>query len=84
LAADNVGSIVPFLPRNVFDDAATKVMGEAFDAACKTLYDTVQPEKVVQQAIARRIVAAARKGERNAKRLRDAALAGLAGSTRAV
>jgi hypothetical protein len=78
-----VGSILPFLPRGVFDDAATKAMGEAFDAACKALYDTVQPEKVVQQAIARRIVAAARKGERDVKRLRNAALAGLAGSRRA-
>jgi hypothetical protein len=79
-----VASILPFLPHGVFDDAATKAMGEAFDAACKVLYDTVQPEKLVQEAIARRIVAAARKGERDAKRLRDAALAGLSGRTRAV
>jgi hypothetical protein len=28
-------SILPFMPRGVFDDAATKVMGQAFDAACK-------------------------------------------------
>jgi hypothetical protein len=62
----------------VFDDAATKVMGEAFDAACATLYGTVQPEKVVQESIARRIIAAARKGERDVERLRRSGLAGLA------
>ena len=79
-----MGSILPFLPRGVFDDAATKAMGEAFDEACRGLYGTVQPEKVVQEAIARRIVAAAGKGERDVKRLRTAALAGLAGSPRNV
>ena len=30
-----VGSILPFVPRGVFDDATTRIMGEAFDAACK-------------------------------------------------
>ena len=28
----------------VFDDHATKVMGEAFDAACKDLHDTGQSD----------------------------------------
>ena len=73
-----MGSIVPFLPRNVFDDAATGVMGQAFDAACAELYGPVSPEKDVQQAIARRIIHAARRGERDVKRLTRAALAGLA------
>jgi hypothetical protein len=79
-----VASIIQFLPRGVFDDVATKAMGDAFDAACETLYGNVQPEKVVQEALARRIVNAARKGERDVKRLRDAALTGLAGRARAV
>ena len=35
-----MGSILPFLPRGVFDDAATKAMGEAFDEACTGLYGT--------------------------------------------
>jgi len=73
-----VASIIPFLPRGVFDDAATKAMGAAFDAACRALHASGQPEKVVQDAIARRIIAAARKGERDVTRLSDAALAGLA------
>jgi hypothetical protein len=72
-----MASIIPFLPRGVFDDVATAAMGAAFDAACKALHADGQPEKVVQDAIARRIIAAARKGERDVKRLSDAALMGL-------
>jgi hypothetical protein len=69
-------SILQFIPRGVFDDAATKVMGEAFDAACKALHDTGQPH-VVYEVMARRIIAAARTGERDVTRLREAALMAL-------
>ncbi len=71
-----VACILPFIPRNVFDDAATRVMGEAFDAACKELHDTGQPE-LVHEVMAKRIIAAAQRGERSVARLRDIALAGL-------
>lgn len=71
-----MGSILPFLPRGIFDDAATKVMGAAFDAARKALDDTGQPE-LVQEVMARRIIVAARKGERELTKLRDAALTAL-------
>jgi len=71
-----VGSILPFVPRGVFDDATTRIMGEAFDAACKELRDTGQPA-VVQEVMAKRIVAAARRGERDVTRLRNVALAAL-------
>ncbi len=71
-----MGSILPFVPRGVFDDATTRIMGEAFDAACKELHDTGQPP-VVQEVMAKRIVAAARSGERDVTRLRNAALAAL-------
>jgi hypothetical protein len=71
-----VASILRFIPRGVFDDLAMKVMGDAFDAACRALRDTGQPD-VVQEVMAQRIVVAARNGERDAKRLRDAALAAL-------
>jgi hypothetical protein len=37
----------------VFDDHATKVMGEAFDAACKDLHDTGQPS-IVYEVVATR------------------------------
>lgn len=78
-----MGSILLFLPRGVFDDAATKLMGQAFDAARKALHDTGQPD-LVQEVMARRIIAAARKGERNVFKLRDAALVALPTQTSAL
>lgn len=48
-------------------------MGEAFDALCEVLHHTGQSE-IVQEVMARRIIAAARKGERNLTKRRDAAL----------
>jgi hypothetical protein len=57
----------------VFDDHTTDLMGEAFDAACKDLHDTGQPA-VVYEVIAKRIIDAARSGERDPAKLRDAAL----------
>jgi hypothetical protein len=57
----------------VFDDHATKVMGEAFDAACKDLHDTGQPI-IVYEVVATRIIEAAKSGERDPEKLRDWAL----------
>ena len=57
-------------------DATVRGIGRAFDAACKELKDTGQPD-VVHEVMIKRIIAAARKGERNVTRLRDAALTGL-------
>jgi hypothetical protein len=71
-----VGSILPFWPRVVFDDADTRVMGAAFDAACDELRDTWQ-SPLVRELMAKRIIDAARAGERDVDRLRDAALASL-------
>ena len=59
-----------------FDDEATRLMGEAFDAVCKGLRDTGQPI-VVREVIAKRIITAAMKGERDPARLRSAGLAAL-------
>jgi hypothetical protein len=73
-----VGSILPFVPRVVFDDADTRIMGEAFDAACEEVRDAGQPP-VVREVMARRIIDAARAGERDVNRLREAALSGLKG-----
>jgi len=53
-------------------------MSEAFEAALKELQDTGRPE-VAREVIAGRIVAAARFGERDPVRLREAALVGPAG-----
>jgi hypothetical protein len=66
-------SIIPFLPRGAFDDDMTRLLGLAFDAACTELHDTGQPS-VVLEILAKRIIEAAQKGEREQVRLRDAAL----------
>lgn len=73
-----MGSIVPFVPRVVFDDAVTRIMGEAFDAACEEIRNAGQPP-VVREIMAKRIIDAARGGERDVNRLRDAALLALKG-----
>jgi hypothetical protein len=57
-----------------FNDQATGVMGEAFDAARKKAHGAGQ---IVHEAIAARIIAAAHRGERDPIRLRDAGLVGL-------
>jgi hypothetical protein len=39
----HMASILPFIRESDFDDEATRLMGEAFDAACSGLHDTGQP-----------------------------------------
>jgi len=72
----NVASILPFMRKAgaVFDDRVTQIMGEAFDGACKELHDTGQPP-IVYEVIAKRIIDAAKNGERDPARLRNAGLA---------
>jgi hypothetical protein len=65
-------SVLRFIPIGVFDDATVRTIGMAFGAACKELKDTGQPD-VVHEVMIKRIIAAARRGERNVTRLRDAA-----------
>jgi hypothetical protein len=55
-----VGSILPFEPRVVFDDADTRIMGEAFDAACREIRGSGQPP-CVREVMAKRIIDAARR-----------------------
>jgi hypothetical protein len=54
----------------------TKIMGEAFDSACKDLHDRGQPP-IVYEVIAKRIIEAVRGGERDVARLRNVGLAAL-------
>jgi len=65
-----------FKQDGLLEPDAIASMSEAFEAACKQLDDTAQPELVLH-VIADRIVAAARTGERDPVRLREAALFGL-------
>jgi hypothetical protein len=69
-----VANILPFVRAHddAFDDETTRIMGEAFDAACALLSD---PNYSTREAIADRIIDAAKHGERDPIRLRDAGLA---------
>ena len=65
-------NIIPI--RNVwFDDAATSAMGEAFDQACKSLRN-LGSAITVREIIAKRIIAAAKNGERDPAHLCQQAL----------
>ena len=66
-----MGQILRFLTPtelSAFDEFATRVMGEAFDTACAELQDGNLSE-LVREIIAGRIIEAARRGERDPKRL---------------
>ena len=67
--------IDPSTERGVFAPEATAALGEAFEAACKELHDGGEPE--VRKLIAKRMIAAASRGELDPVRLRAAALRGL-------
>jgi hypothetical protein len=72
-----MASILAFIRNSDdFDDDATRRMGEAFDAACRDLGDTGQPT-LVREIIAKRIIEAAKNGERDPERLCNAGLAAL-------
>lgn len=73
-----MASILPFIRKGgtVFDDQATQILGEAFDSACQELHDKGQPT-IVYEVIARRIIDAYKKGERDPVRLRKVGLAAL-------
>ena len=59
-----------------FDDTATSAMGEAFDKACKSLR-SFGTACTVREIIAKRIVTAAKNGERDPARLHEQALLAL-------
>ena len=63
----------PFIQGAAFEPELVAAMSEALEAACKEIQDAGRPE-VVREAIAVRIIAAARAGERDPVRLRAAAL----------
>ena len=71
-------SVVRFIKEaelgSVFDDQATKAMGEAFEAACKVL-DEAGQSSVFYEAVAKCIIAIAKSGELDPNQLKDRALA---------
>ena len=58
----------------VSDNATVRNIGRAFDLACKELNDAGQPD---YEVMIKKIIAAARRGERDVKRLGDAGLTGV-------
>ena len=74
-------SVLRFIPMDVFDDATVRNVGGAFGLVCKELNDAGRPD-VVHEVMIKRIIAAARRGERDVKRLRDAGLTCLRTSNR--
>jgi hypothetical protein len=57
-----------------FDPEATRILGQASDMACALLGHTPQPT-AVREAMAKSIIEAAKAGERDPVRLREAGLA---------
>ena len=69
-------SIHPFSPfpvQDAFDAETTRLLGEVFDSICIPRHDSGQPN-IILQVIAKRIIEAAKRGERDPQRLRAAAL----------
>src|SRR6266481_78050 len=73
-SASHVGQNPPFLSGGAFGPEAVAAMGEALEAACEELGDDITQPEVAGEVLARRIIAAARLGERDPVRLQAAAL----------
>lgn len=70
-----MASILAFVQvKNDFDDAVTNLLDETFAAACQ-LCGGIERIDQFQELIARRIIEAARRGERDPIRLREIGLA---------
>jgi len=71
-----MGTILDLFRQAGFDPETVKTLGDAYEKARKSLHDTGQPQ-IVNEIIAQRIVALAKKGERNPDRLCAGALTAL-------
>ena len=66
-------AIVDLFCSTAFDPGTIKLLGDAFDKACKSLHDNGQP-CIVNEIIAERIISLAKQGERDADSLCKGAL----------
>ena len=71
-----MGTVVELFRDAAFDPEAIKILCAAFEKARKSLHDRGQPP-IVQEVIARRLVACAQRGERDPDKLCEAALSAL-------
>lgn len=70
-----MGQILKFIrPTDAFDPEVIETLSRAYDVAIASLHDIGQPE-LVREVIARRIIKAAQKGERDPAKLCAVALA---------
>ena len=68
-----ISSIVPFSRGRGFDAEATQNLGKAYDIACRSLHPKGRPP-VFQEILAKKIIEAAQRGERDPDRLAAIAL----------
>jgi len=68
-----VSSIVPIFRGSGFDAETTHDLGKAYDIACRALHVKSQPP-VIQETLAKKIIEAAQRGERDPDRLAAIAL----------
>jgi hypothetical protein len=59
-----------------FEPEATRLLGQAYDLACRGLHDKGQPD-IIREMIAERIISLAVKGQRDPQKLSEAALKSL-------
>ena len=71
-----MADILPFLRGQSFDPEMTRIMGDAFNSAARSLHDRGQPA-VVQEIIAKRIIDIAATGVRDSEQLARQALKSL-------
>jgi hypothetical protein len=73
-----MGQIIKFIPPDTtFDQDTTAMLGAVFDKTIASLHDGGQQPEIVREAIAKRIIAFAAKGERDPDHLCEAVLAAL-------
>ena len=66
-------NVIPIAERGSFDAETTRIMGQVFDKACRSLRD-FGSAVLVREIIAQRIIQAAKDGERDPARLYEQAL----------
>jgi hypothetical protein len=67
-----MATIIPFLQDNAFDPDALRAMSTALEEVCRKL--EVNGDRRAREAMAVRIIALARRGERDPERLSDRVL----------
>ncbi len=70
-----MAQILSFLKEASYDPEMTKVMGEAFEAACRHVPD--DPDPLQRVALAKSILSQAQRGERDPDKMCRAALASI-------